>query len=209
MKDLAITIFVLLVSFAYFAEADTIEENEFQSQGVGLSVTKPNDWNFVSAEKNLENLKQIQLDDEEFHELMLRHSTVPLVTIAKHREPYDDLNPSLKITVRPLGGLPGDQPIQILELILPQMRSMFADFEVIQGPMELDVAGHQASYAKFHYLLETQDGNSFPTCSELWLVPRGNFFFLIGAGTRQDEKTGSRDEIQSILSSLKIEKIEN
>ena len=29
---------------------------------------------------------------------------------------------------------------------------------------------------------------------------------MIGAGTRQDERTGSREEIQDILASLKIEK---
>ena len=36
-------------------------------------------------------------------------------------------------------------------------------------------------------------------------MPRGNFFFLIGAGTRQDEATGGRAEIRSILDSVKID----
>jgi len=45
----------------------------------------------------------------------------------------------------------------------------------------------------------------FPTASELWIVPRGDYFFLIGAGTRQDEKTGGRDEIRSILGTVRIE----
>ncbi len=34
----------------------------------------------------------------------------------------------------------------------------------------------------------------------------GDYFFIIGAGTRQDEKTGSRDEIKQILSTVKIDK---
>jgi hypothetical protein len=57
-----------------------------------------------------------------------------------------------------------------------------------------------------NYTMEIPDGRSFQTTSELWIVPRGDYFFMIGAGTRQDEKTGSREEIQDILASLKIEK---
>jgi hypothetical protein len=41
--------------------------------------------------------------------------------------------------------------------------------------------------------------------SELWIVPRGDYFFMIGAGTRQDEKTGTRKEIQEILKTVKID----
>jgi hypothetical protein len=37
------------------------------------------------------------------------------------------------------------------------------------------------------------------------VVPRGKYFFLIGAGIRQDEKTGSHAEVDGILSSLKLE----
>jgi hypothetical protein len=57
---------------------------------------------------------------------------------------------------------------------------------------------------RINYSLQIPDGRSFPTTSEMWIVPKGNYFYMIGAGTRQDEKTGSRREIRQILDSVKI-----
>jgi hypothetical protein len=69
----------------------------------------------------------------------------------------------------------------------------------------VSVSGLAGAYVRVHYTLQTAENASFPTASELWIVPRGDFFFMIGAGTRQDEKTGTRAEIASIIQSVKIE----
>jgi hypothetical protein len=57
---------------------------------------------------------------------------------------------------------------------------------------------------RFHYVLRMQDGRTVPTTSELWVVPRGEYFFLIGAGTRRDQSTGSRAEVHAIVDSVVI-----
>lgn len=133
---------------------------------------------------------------------MVKHSTAPLVVMMKYPEPYDDLNPSFKINIKPLGQLKGVDPKQILHLILPQFKKIFQDFALAQEPMDTIVAGLNASYMRINYSLSIPDGRKFPTASEIWVVPRGNFFFMLGAGTRQDEKTGSRNEITKILNSV-------
>jgi len=40
--------------------------------------------------------------------------------------------------------------------------------------------------------------------SEIWVVPSGPVFFMIGTGTRADEKNGSRAEARAIVDSLRI-----
>lgn len=100
----------------------------------------------------------------------------------------------------------GEDPKQILSVLSAPMKNMFQDFVVVVPPSETTVSGLKAAYMKIHYSLQIPDGRSFPTCSELWIVPRGKFFFMIGAGTRQDEKTGKREEVGSIIDSLKLEK---
>jgi hypothetical protein len=55
-----------------------------------------------------------------------------------------------------------------------------------------------------NYSMTMPDGRELPTTSELWIIPRGDYFFLIGAGTRQDESTGSKAEIEYILSSISL-----
>jgi hypothetical protein len=66
------------------------------------------------------------------------------------------------------------------------------------------VSGMKAAYARIDYTLRA-GGEEFPTASELWIVPRGDFFFILGAGTRQDEKSGSRQEIDAIVKSIRLD----
>ena len=191
--------FVLFVlTCAAFAD----NTNQFESITVGFKVTKPNDWQFVTADENLENIKKVQMNDQEFQQLMLKYSTAPLVAIMKYPEPYEDLNPSFKVNIKPLGKLKGTEPKNILSLIIPQFEKMFQDFNLVQPPTDTKVAGLDAAYMRINYSLVIPDGRVFPTASELWIVPRGDYFFMIGAGTRQDEKTGSRSETNEILNSV-------
>jgi hypothetical protein len=108
------------------------------------------------------------------------------------------------MNLKPYGGLTGMPPQELIKLVLPQFQKLFKDFVLAQPPTTVAVAGIPSAYARIHYTMELPDGRSYPTASELWIVPHGDYFFLIGAGTRQDEKTGTRAEIQAILSTLRI-----
>lgn len=191
---------VSLLSFSVFAQ----DVNVFESATVGFKVTKPSEWQFVTAEENLERLKNIQLNDEEFKRLMLKYSTAPLVAMMKYPEPFDDLNPSFKVNVKPLGKFKGDDPKKIMGFMLPQFYKMFDNFKLVQPPVDTTVDELPAAYMRMDYSVAISDGRSFPTTSELWIVPRGDYFFLIGAGTRQDGVTGSREEISKIISSVEL-----
>ncbi len=204
MKNLVrvlVVIMFLFLPLLAFAASD----NTFTNVTVGFSVTKPDSWQFFTAEQNLENLKGMQLNNEQFRKVMLKYSTAPLVAMMKHPEPYDDLNPSFKVNVKPLGNLKGTDPKGIVNLVAGPLKSVFKDFEITVPPTETTVSGLKAGYTQFNYSLSIPDGRSFPTTSEVWIVPRGDYFFIIGAGTRQDEKTGTRAEIQSILKTVKID----
>jgi hypothetical protein len=181
------------------------EKDTYNNPTVGFSVTKPAEWYFLSAEQSAENLARARLKDEEFQKLVQKYATAPVVAITKYEEPYDDLNPSLKVNIRPLGNFSANKPTAILDLISKQFESLFEDFEVVTAPKETKMAGLKAGYLKVHFSMKIPDGRTFPTCSELWVVPRGKHFFMIGAGTRQDEKTGKREEIEKILGTIKID----
>lgn len=195
-----ITPLILLLAVTAYAN-----DNIFKSISVGFEITKPKEWSFVTAQENLDNLKRTKLSDDEFQQLMLKYATAPLVAMTKYPEPYDDLNPSLKVNIKPFGQLKGKDSKEVISLILPQLQKMFKDYQLVQSPIDVNVAGFKAAYVRINYSLQIQDGRIFPTTSELWIVPRGDYFFMIGAGTRQDEKTGSRKEIEQIMKSIKID----
>jgi hypothetical protein len=133
-----------------------------------------------------------------------KYATAPIIAMTKYREPYPDLNPSFKVNMRPLGELKGQSAVAITNLVLPQLQRAFADAKVVQTPMEVTISGLKAAYARIDYTLRT-GGEEFPTASQLWIIPRGDFFFIVGAGTRQDEKSGSRAEIDVIVKSLRLD----
>jgi hypothetical protein len=182
------------------------DDNVFKNVTVGFSVTKPADWQFATLEQHMDNLSRTKLNDEQMQEAMQKYSTAPLVVMMKHPEPFDDLNPSFKANIKPLGTLPGDDPVAIINLMTGPMAKMFKDFKVVEPAAETTVAGLKAAHVRIHYSLAIPDGREFPTASDLWIVPRGKYYFIIGAGMRQDGKTGNREEIEKILSSVVIDK---
>lgn len=195
-------IIIALVFSLFSLGAFAQDTNLFESKNIGFMVTKPNEWQFVTAEENLKHLKNVQLNDEEFQKLMLKYSTAPLVAMMKYPKNFDDLNPSFKVNIRPLGELKGINPKNILDLIIPQFQKTFADFNLVQAPIDAVVGLLPAAYMRVNYSLANSDNRIFPATSELWIVPRGDYYFMIGAGTRQDGKTGSREEISEILASI-------
>ncbi len=174
------------------------------NQTLGLEVTKPNDWQHLTAEANAENLRRLHTDDPEFQQAIAKYASAPVIAFTKYAEPYPDLNPSFKINVRPMGQFAGRSATEILSLIVPSLARTFPDMKVEQPPQPTTVAGQPAAYVKIAYTLVAGESR-FPTTSEMWIVPKGSFFLMIGAGTRQDEANGTRAEIQSILSTLKFE----
>jgi hypothetical protein len=199
---------ILFAALLSFSAAAVLAEDPgiFNNPTAGLQLTKPPGWSYVTATQNVGNIKAIKLNDDEFHAAMQKYATAPLVALTKFPEPFGDVNPSFKVNIKPYGKLKGKSPQDLINLALPQFQKLFKDFELVQLPSEVVVSGIKSAYARMNYTMEIPDGRSFPTTSELWIIPHGDYFFMMGAGTRQDEKTGSREEIQSILKTVTIKR---
>jgi hypothetical protein len=176
----------------------------FRNDTAGLQLTKPDGWVYLTAAQNRENLGKVKLDSPELQAALQKYASAPLLVMAKYKEPYADANPSFKVALKPYGNLKGMVPLQLLGLILPQLRQAFGDAEVVQPPVEVTVAGVKSAYARLNYTMANQAGETFPLTSEMWIVPHGDYFFVLGAGTRTDESNGRRSEIDAIIKSIKL-----
>jgi len=171
---------------------------------LGLSILRPQSWVTITAEQNARNLQSVHMDDPRFQALAARYANSPVVAIAKYPEPHADLNPSLKINVRPLGGFAGHAPEEIIGAALPTMQHGFADMKVLEGPTRTTLAGRPAGFVRIGYTLRT-DKIAVPAVSEIWVVPKGPVYFMVGSGTRADERNGSRAEVRSIIDTLQLD----
>jgi len=199
--------FVIFLGALFLAtvQAEAQEDtNKFRSDTLGISVTKPESWRWISSSEYFANLERTEWNDKEFGELLRTRATAPLAAIMKYPEPFDDVNPSFKINVKPYGSLKGYDPKDILKLVTGHFQKSLNDLKVVKPTHEVKVSEIESGYMMMNYTLKIPDGRTFPITSEIWIVPRERMFFIVGSGTRTDETTGTRAEIKEIMDTLKI-----
>ena len=179
-------------------------QETYSNPTLGFSMRKPGSWHYLTAEQHRENLKRSDFADPKFKELVTRYARTPFLAITKYKEPHDDLNPSVRVNAREAGNLKGMAPEKVVELMASGFARMFKDYAAAEGPLATNVSGHPAGYMRVNYTHEA-GGVAWRTTSELWIVTRGDLVFIIGAGTRQDEKSGTRKEVRGIIDTIKID----
>lgn len=201
MKTIALAFTFVLAAFACVAKSS----DEFTSVATGFYIAKPSSWQFLTAQQNLDNIKQMRFADADLKALAVKYATAPLVLIVKHPEPFADFNPTVKVMIKPMGRFKGQNAKAILASTIPPLQRGLRDFAVTLPPSDTMVSGIPAAHGQFTYVMETNAGDTFPAASEVWVVPRGDYFFAISAGTRQDQATGSRSEVQRIINTVRID----
>lgn len=175
----------------------------FTNPVLGLSIEKPVDWHIISAEANAENLKKAEIGTPEFQEAVRKYASVPLFAFSRYLEPHPDMNASVKVNRRPSGSFAGRTGQEVLQALLPGMRSAMGDLKIVTAPELTTLGGKAAGHIALTYTLKA-GGSSFPAASELWIIPRGDYLIVVGAGYRPDEKTGDRQAVLQIVNSLKL-----
>jgi hypothetical protein len=195
-----------ILMFIFSTISHAAETETFRNPCAGISITKPAEWYFMGIDKNYENLKKSKMKDEELKKMSLKMADVPMIVIKKYPEPYKNMNPTLKIDVKPTGDYKGIDPKKALSAMAGSMGDFFDGFKIIKGPTDTKIDGMSGAYIRFNTIMKMEDGQSYPTCSEIWLIPRGEHIFMFSANTRQDEKNCTRDEIRKLIDTIKIDR---
>jgi len=182
------------------------EKNEYTNPTAGFQITKPNSWTFLSIETIAANRENIRLKDEELRVAIRERATAPLVVIAKHEEPYGDLNPTISIVLRPAGSLQGKSATEIMSTVVLPMQNALQDFIFIREIHETEVSGLKASHMRATYRISNKEGRDFKVVSRMWMVPRGAFIFLIGMSGPESGPDVTEAEFDKVLQTIKIEK---
>jgi hypothetical protein len=197
---------VLLLIFFFSTLCHAAEAETFRNPCAGISITKPAEWYYMSIDQNYENLKKSKMKNEELKNMSLKMADVPMVIITKYQQPYNNLNPTLKIDAKPAGDFKGTDPKKMLSGLISSMNDIFNGYKIIKGPSNAKVDGLAGAYVRFNTIMEFEGGQAYPSCSEVWLIPRGEHIFMFSANTRQDESNCTRDEIRKIIDTIKIDR---
>lgn len=194
-----------LLAVALSSVAHAGQDDVFTNKTVGLEITKPATWYYISAPQYLDNVRSTKLSDHDLQTWILKYATAPLVSIAKSSEPTLGVSAVFKVQVKPSGPLKGQPPTALVAAVLRLAQKAFKDYQLEQPPTEVEISGIKSAYARINYTAQLSDGSSHPATSETWVVPRGEYFFILGAVSAQDDKTGCREEISAIVRSVKID----
>ena len=196
--------FCVFAALLLMATSGYAEEEKYANPTLGVSVVKPPDWSFITKAEILDSFAATDVK-EAVLKMLAKYATTPLVAMAKYKEPYDDVNPAFSLYVEPLNNFDASNPKAIVEVAVGPMLMLLKDFRIVHGPENTIINGRKVGYMRIDHSMNAPDGRTFAVCTEAWVIPRTNYFFTVEAATRQDEKTGTRDEIKGILNSLVIE----
>lgn len=197
---MALPLFMIL-SFAIAEDSNT-----FYNATAGIKITKPDGWRFVGLDDVQKNREKTNLEDKNVEEGIKKRTNAPLIVMTKYAEPFDGLNPSVQILIRPLGNLIGKSSADILQMILPALQKSFKDMKIKEEVHETVVGGLKGAGVIFEYVLKTTDGKEFAAQSRMYTVTRNSFMIQVGIGLPNNPSKEIEKEISNILTSLTIEK---
>lgn len=198
------TLVLLIVLASPVLAAGKPDPDAFRSDAARIELRKPAGWHFQTLESAFANRAAVKMNDEEFQKAVAQMASAPLVVATRHVEPYDSLNPSFQVIVRPLGTLEGRSGVEILRVVEPALRANFADFATVDSIRATSVAGQPAARMTIRYTLRTQDDREYPTRATLVMVPRGKVLYQLGFSGPPTGPDAIASEVDSVLASVRF-----
>ena len=194
--------YLLSLSAALLLAAAPAAER-FSSTALGISVEKPAGWHVITADQEAANRARVDTGSPELKVLVEKYANTSLYSFAKYPEPYPALNPSFRINTRSAGTLEGLSGTVMTGMVVGNLQRLIPDLRVISPPAETIVGGQPAGHATVRYGLRA-DGKTFPTTSEMWVVPRGSYFVVIGIGYPLPDTEKAGADLKRIVDSVRF-----
>jgi hypothetical protein len=180
------------------------DEDTFVDQEIGVALRKPKGWTFVSSYHVKENRREIRTNSSEMDQALQERARLPLVAATKYPEARDDVNPTIQVVVRPRGTMARSSATALAALVTSGLSNSFRGFSLETPPTVTTVSGHEAAHVRARYELGTLDGRTYQVLARLWIVPRGEYCYLIGMSGPAQGADRSDAEFQAVLRSVVI-----
>lgn len=193
---------LFVIVFAAATATATMAAETYQNAVFGVQVTKPDSWQVMNGTSD--GVTRLERDKALLAQAIKLHLNGPLVELAKYREPFADVSPSFDLAIADIGENRALTGSAILNKYDAQFSSGFVNLVVEQAARDVVVGERPAGYMRFRHLADVEKVGRVEVATEFWAIPRGDFFILIVASTRADEKTGARAEIDRIIQTVRF-----
>jgi len=200
MKYLFSVVILSLVMLSSAISAEVISDtptksNFFKSNMARIELEVPKGWHFMNNETIAERRATVKLKDKELQDAIQKRASIPLVAATMYPEPYESLNPSIQVLVKPLGKLKGSTPSQVLGIIKPFFEKSFDEYELLEPITEFQLDGLNAARFSSRYTVQNQEGTIFPSKSIMMVVFRGDYMYQFSFSSAPEGKNMLSKEI--------------
>ena len=202
---LVAAVLVGLWSQAGIGLSEDARPERFENTTAGVSIERPAGWHSLTSQQIVENRERVRMADEELQKAIQERASLPLFAFSKHEEPYESLNPSIQVGMRPLAPFEGKPAAEILAAIVGAIRSMAPDFTIVKDVHEVEISGLKGAGLEAKYTLGNAGGAKFPVWSRMLVVPRGKLLFIIGMSGTQEGPDVCAKDFAAALASIRIQ----
>lgn len=179
--------------------------DRFENAAVGISLMRPAGWRMASLQEVAAQRASRRLTDKEM-EARLQRVPAPLFVFTKYPPSHPSLSPTITVKFIPLRSLADVPPEEMLRTTLTMMKRGAPDLTLLEEVHSTEVSGLKAAAAKAAYTSRHADGSDYKILTRMWMIPRGQFVFIVGMNGPQDGPDVSEQEFRAVLASVKIER---
>jgi hypothetical protein len=187
---------------------------KFFNRDAGFAITKNPDWHFLSLDNAESWMKD--LDNSEEGKLRLKQHIQSLrnqkaktgmapLFIAKHKEPYPNLNPMIQVSLHYIDDLPKDvSPLAIAAVMAQSVSESNRGFEMMDRIRLVRVSNFEAGYLSFALNGESGLEENESAMNQVYLIPRGKYVFEITLSTPLDLDIDTEADMDEMMETIFI-----
>lgn len=172
---------------------------------LGVSIERPADWQVGALEEHLSTADARRLDEAGVIAFLNSSGNRPVLSLSQYPAGHEGVNPSVRISLRPLGTAAALDARGLLEKALPAILKSFPDAVVKVAPHEAMIGAVPAAFARIDYTLPVSaDGAKAAVTSDIWVVKRPGHALVIGAGYASGDQAAA-EAIAAIVGTIKVD----
>ncbi len=172
---------------------------------LGISIERPSDWQVGALEDSLSAADAKRLDETGVTEFLNRNGNRPVLSLSQYPQGHEGVNPTVRISLRPLGTAAALDARGLLEKALPAIVKSFPDAVVKVAPHEALIGKVPAAFARIDYTLPVNAaGDKAAVTSDIWVVKRQGHALVVGAGYAAGDQAAA-EAIAAIVGTIKVD----
>ncbi len=172
---------------------------------LGISIERPADWQVGALEESLSAADATRLDETGVGAFLNRNGNRPVLSLSQYPQGHEGVNPTVRVSLRPLGNVADLDARALLEKALPAIVKSFPDAVVKVAPHEAMIGKVPAAFARIDYTLPVDKaGDKASVTSDIWVVKRPGHALVIGAGYAAGDQAAA-EAIATIVGTIKVD----